>query len=74
MELERVKATPFHRLQRRELKARKLLGRFNDDGQDVAGRAVRTRFDVCVSFSFSRHLPASCSKSQRCGETTPTEK
>ncbi|CAN0268858.1 unnamed protein product, partial [Ectocarpus sp. 12 AP-2014] len=35
MELERVKTTPFHRLQRKELKARKLLGRFHD-GQDTA--------------------------------------
>lgn len=34
MELERVKATPFHRLQRKELKARKLLGRFHD-GEDT---------------------------------------
>ncbi|CBN77064.1 conserved unknown protein [Ectocarpus siliculosus] len=35
MELERVKTTPFHRLPRKELKARKLLGRFHD-GQDTA--------------------------------------
>ena len=46
MELERVKATPFHRLQRKELKARKLLGRFNDDRQDLGIQAVRTRASI----------------------------
>ncbi len=51
MELERVKATPFYRLQRKELKARKLLGRFNDDRQDLAGKAVRMRFSVRDHFA-----------------------
>lgn len=36
MELERIKQTPFHRLQRQELRARKLLERFHDkrDGEE----------------------------------------
>lgn len=50
MELERIKTTPFHRLQRKELKVRKLLGRFHEDSQDDGDQTVRFGL-VCVDTS-----------------------
>lgn len=41
MELERIKTTPFNRLQRKELTARKLFGRFHEDEKDDRVNAVR---------------------------------
>lgn len=52
MELERIKTTSFHRLQRKELKARKLLGRFHDDKKDDRVQMVRS--------GYARTLPCYC--------------
>lgn len=52
MELERIKTTPFHRLQRKELKARKLLVRFHEDSQHDEGLAVRFGMVLCECMGF----------------------